>query len=68
MKCVSLISACAAVAIAGSALCVAYVGATRELSSHLEEVALANLKTSRLGLVSQKAVLSRDDYLPVLGR
>ncbi len=67
MRCVPLISACAAVAITGSALCVAYVGATRGLSSHLEEVALANLKTSRLGLVSQKTVLSRDDYLPVLG-
>jgi D-alanine transfer protein len=62
-----LIAACAALAILGAALYVAYAGATRGLSNHLEEVALANLKTSRLGLSSQQAVLSRNDYLPVLG-
>lgn len=51
----------------GAVILAAYAAAKRSLSSHLDQVALANLKTSRLGLDSQKAVLSRDDYLPVLG-
>jgi D-alanine transfer protein len=63
----SLFAAGLALAVMAAVLLATFAVAKRSLSSHLDQVALANLKTSRLGLAVQKAVLSRDDYLPVLG-
>jgi D-alanine transfer protein len=63
----SLLAAGAALAIAAVVILMAYAGAKHSLSSNLDQVALANLEMSRLGLDSQKTVLSRDDYLPVYG-
>ena len=63
----SLLAASAALAIAAVVILMAYAGAKHSLSSNLDQVALANLEMSRLGLDSQKTVLSRDDYLPVYG-
>lgn len=63
----SLVSAAVALAIMGGVMLVAFAGAKRSLSSHFDQAALANLKTSGLGLELQKAVLQRNDYLPVLG-
>jgi Protein involved in D-alanine esterification of lipoteichoic acid and wall teichoic acid (D-alanine transfer protein) len=63
----ALVAAGSALVISVAALGAAFLGAKLGLSNHLEEVALANLKTSRLGLAAQQAVLRRQDYLPVLG-
>ncbi|MDD5198661.1 MAG: D-alanyl-lipoteichoic acid biosynthesis protein DltD [Terrimicrobiaceae bacterium] len=67
MKSPSLLAACAAILFI-----IAVIGGVRayalaKLDRHFDQLALANVKSSRLGLETDERVLERSDYLPVYG-
>lgn len=67
MKLPSLAAAGSAVILIAALLLGLWVYSQHGIDRHFDQIAAANYKTSRLGLVTDERVLSRPDYLPVYG-
>ncbi len=67
MKLTSLAAALAALLVIACLVAGLHFYTESKLDRHFGKLALANFKSTRLGLVADERVLRRDDYLPVYG-